>query len=60
MLLPITRNSDSALRRMRECTDRVHIDAVCIGQDDSREPGKQGGVKPMTYMGGLADLCLCG
>lgn len=60
MLPPVIRHSDWALRRMRKCTNRVCIEAVCIGREDNREPGKQVGVMPMIYMGGLADVCVCG
>ncbi|KAJ0110187.1 hypothetical protein J7T55_000619 [Diaporthe amygdali] len=49
--LPITRNCDSVLRRVRKHTSRVWIDAVCIDQRNIQERGKQVNVMPLIYMG---------
>lgn len=49
LLLPITRNCDSVLRRVHKYTDRVWIDAVCIDQDNIRERGHQVDLMPRIY-----------
>ncbi|KAI7786023.1 hypothetical protein LA080_004877 [Diaporthe eres] len=49
VLLPITRNCDSVLRRVRKHTERVWIDAVCIDQDNVRERGQQVDLMPRIY-----------
>ncbi|KAK2597585.1 hypothetical protein N8I77_012363 [Diaporthe amygdali] len=49
--LPITRNCDSVLRRVRKHTSRVWIDAVCIDQGNIQERGKQVNMMPLIYMG---------
>lgn len=51
LVLPITRNCESVLRRVQKYTNRVWIDAVCINQDDIQERGKQVDLMPTIYMG---------
>lgn len=49
LLLPITRNCDSVLRRVREYAKWVWIDAVCIDQDNVRERSRQVDMMALVY-----------
>ena len=60
LLLPITRNCDAVLRRVRKYTNRVWIDAVCINQDDIQERGKQVDLMPKVYLGASRTLAYVG
>lgn len=60
VLLPITRNCDSVLRRVRRHTDRVWIDAVCIDQGNIRERGQQVDLMPWIYKGTVRTFAYAG
>lgn len=60
LLLPITRNCDSVLRRVHKYTDRVWIDAVCIDQDNFRERGHQVDLMPQIYKSALRTFAYVG
>ncbi|KAG6363802.1 hypothetical protein INS49_008905 [Diaporthe citri] len=60
VLLPITRNCDSVLRRVRKHTDRVWIDAVCIDQDNVRERGQQVDLMPRIYKSAVRTFACVG
>lgn len=60
LLLPITRNCDSVLRRVHKYTDRVWIDAVCIDQDNFRERGHQVDLMPRIYKSALRTFAYVG
>lgn len=49
LLLPITRNCDSVLRRVRERSRWIWIDAVCIDQDNVRERSRQVDMMALIY-----------
>lgn len=60
VLLPITRNCDSVLRRVRKHTNRVWIDAVCIDQDNVRERGQQVDLMPRIYKSAVRTFAYVG
>lgn len=60
LLLPITRNCDSVLRRVHKYTDRVWIDAVCIDQDNVRERGHQVDLMPRIYKSAVRTFAYVG
>lgn len=60
LLLPITRNCDSVLRRVHKYTDRVWIDAVCIDQDNIRERGHQVDLMPRIYKSAVRTFAYVG
>lgn len=60
LLLPITRNCDTVLRRVQKYTNRVWIDAVCINQNDIQERAKQVDLMSMIYIGASRTFAFVG